>query len=155
APGGAASTVAEGVLTTSDGGTMTPPLNDSSYEPVIGTSFSAPVVSGIISLALALNASLTPEQLKQVLIFNARDFPDNTTDGFGDCTTSRCGAGLVDAHAVVDAVQSGNIPGFFADGAKIEIFGSNSSRSGGLAAAGILLVLCVAGVVRQGIRRRR
>lgn len=154
APGGAANTIEAGVLTTSDGG-ATAPLNDSIYEPVIGTSFSAPVVSGIISLALAVNDTLTPEQLTQILILQARGFPNGTSDGFADCTTSRCGAGLVDAYAVVDAVQSGNIPGFFAGGKKIEIFGDTSSRSGGLAAAGIVLVLFVAAGFRARLRKHR
>jgi len=153
APGGdAPNTVSEGILTTSDGGS-TAPLNDSVYEPVIGTSFSTPVVSGIISLALAVNDSLTPEQLKQILMLNARKFPDGTSDGVGDCTTSRCGAGLVDAHAVVDAVASGNIPGFFAGGRKIEIFGDSSGRSGSLAGTGIVLVLFVAAAIRARMRR--
>lgn len=152
APGGGARTVAEGVLSTSNDG-ATAPMNDA-YEPVIGTSFSAPVVSGILALALGLNQSLTPEQLKQTLMFNSREFPENVTDGF-DCTTSICGAGLVDAQAVVEAVQSGNIPGFFAGGTKIEVFGSNDSRGGGLAAAGLVLGLCVAAGWRCWIRRRR
>ncbi|MDH3712673.1 MAG: S8 family peptidase [Gammaproteobacteria bacterium] len=154
APGGTANTASEGILTTSDSGTIGP-LNDNFYEAVIGTSFSAPVVSGIVALALALNPSLTPEQLKQTLVFTAREFPENTTDSMtGACTTSRCGAGLVDAHAVVDAVQSGNIPGFFAGGTKIEVFGSNESRGGGLATTGLVLGLFAAAGWRYSMRRR-
>jgi serine protease len=153
APGGGAPTVTEGVLSTSNDG-ATVPMNDNFYEPVIGTSFSAPVVSGIMALALGLNQSLTPEQLKQTLLFNTREFPENTTDGF-DCTSASCGTGLVDAHAVINAVQSGNIPGFFAGGTKIEVFGDNDSRGGGLAAAGLALGLFVAAGWRYRLRRCR
>lgn len=153
APGGAASTLAAGILTTSDGGTMAP-LQDSTFEPVIGTSFSAPVVSGIIGLALALNESLTPAQLQRVLTFNARAFPTSTTDGFGDCTPARCGAGLVDASAALDAIANGNIPGFFAGGTSLIVIGDNASRSGGLAAGGIALLLLIAAGLRVWLQRR-
>ncbi len=155
APGGAANTVAAGILTTTDSSTGSPPANDSIYEPVIGTSFSAPVVSGVMSLALGLNPNLTPTQLEQLLILHARAFPTGTVDGFRDCITANCGAGLVDAHRVIAAVSGGSIPGVFADGAKIEIFGDNSSRSGGLAAGALVLGLLIAAGVAPRVRRRR
>ncbi len=141
----------EGIQSTSDGG-MAGPNNDSIYAAVQGTSFSARVVSGVMALALALNSSLTPDQLKLLLTNTARSFPTGTTD---DCTTARCGTGLVDAHAVVSAVVSGNVPGLFADGTKIELLGGSPGRSGGLAAGALALGLLIAGALRYRARRRR
>jgi serine protease len=88
----------------------------------VGTSFSAPIVSGTASLMLSVNGNLTPAQVAARLKSAARAFPvlnDSTTgqplpmcrvpSGFADssqaiecnCTTGTCGAGLADAHGAV------------------------------------------------------
>jgi len=153
APGGSDNTVAAGILSTSDSGT-TVPLADSDYSPAIGTSFSTPIVSGVAALLLALDGSLTPLQIQLLLRNTARSFPSGTLDGFGDCNTQRCGAGIVDAAAAVTAVQNGAIPGVFPGGRKIEVLGDNSERRGGLAAlGGIALALLALPALLAGMRR--
>jgi serine protease len=64
-----------------------------------GTSFSAPVVSGVISLMLALRPDLNTASATRILAATARPFPDTS------CTTSICGAGIVDAAAALRATR--------------------------------------------------
>ncbi|MBU68363.1 MAG: MprA protease, GlyGly-CTERM protein-sorting domain-containing form [Cupriavidus sp.] len=65
-----------------------------------GTSFAAPMVSGVAAMMLAVNPSLTPAQVTTVLKNTARAHPANTF-----CTASgnsgKCGAGLLDADAAL------------------------------------------------------
>ncbi len=93
----------------------------------VGTSFSAPIVSGISALMLSVNGNLSPAQLRARLQRAARTFPANLTDtsqpppypalpvcavpaDFNDtsqaiectCTTGTCGAGLADAQGSVN-----------------------------------------------------
>jgi len=83
----------------------------------VGTSFSAPLVSGISALMLSVNGNLTPAQLRARLRNGARPFPAlaglpacQLPSDFSDtsqaiecnCTTATCGAGLADALAAVD-----------------------------------------------------
>jgi len=67
-----------------------------------GTSFSTPMVSGVVALMLSLNGSLTPAQVTTALRNSARPHPANTF-----CTTGNnagsCGAGLLDADAALTA----------------------------------------------------
>lgn len=89
----------------------------------VGTSFSAPLVSGVAALMLAANPGLSVEQLRSVLQKTARPFPSAGAGGTvtacaapkpageaqvdqGECycTTSTCGAGMLDATAAVRAV---------------------------------------------------
>jgi len=87
----------------------------------LGTSFSAPLVSGIAGLMLSVNANLTPAQLIARLQSSAiAPFPvssDNTVpmchvptsssdysqDAECNCTTSTCGAGMANALSAVNA----------------------------------------------------
>jgi serine protease len=85
----------------------------------VGTSFSAPLVSGAAVLALATNARLSPATLRARLREGAAPFPANTDPeipecrvpaGPGDlqtaecsCTTLTCGAGLLNASGAVQA----------------------------------------------------
>ena len=67
-----------------------------------GTSFSAPIVSAVVSLVLGLAPNLTAAQLRALLTATASPFPAGS-----DCDTARCGAGIVNAYAAVTAAQSG------------------------------------------------
>jgi serine protease len=60
-----------------------------------GTSFSAPVVSGILALARAVRPDMNTDLARQWLQRSARAFPD------GSCGITSCGAGIVDAVGVV------------------------------------------------------
>jgi serine protease len=82
--------------------------------PNLGTSFSAPIVSGIAALMRAVNANLTPPQLIARIKASATAFPPNTgglpicpnTDATTQecsCVTGQCGAGMVNALSAVTA----------------------------------------------------
>jgi serine protease len=86
--------------------------------PNLGTSFSAPIVSGIAALMRAVNANLTPAQLIARIQSSATPFPANTTGlpvcpnvvpstgpnpGECSCVPGQCGAGMVNALSAVKA----------------------------------------------------
>ena len=97
APGGETSTSANGILSTLNTGTTIPAAD--SYVYYQGTSMAAPHVTGVVSLMLSLNPSLTPAQVLTILQSTARPFPGGST-----CNTSLCGSGMLDAAAAVNAV---------------------------------------------------
>ena len=111
------------LVTTLNAGATTPGASSysSGSEPTLGTSFSAPIVAGTIGLMLAVDPSLTPANVKSVLQATARAFPTTGAQEPGTlacrapggtdqlecyCTTSTCGAGLLDAAAAVAAVDA-------------------------------------------------
>lgn len=112
APGGDVSgAAANGVASTLDTGTTTA-NNDDAYVYYQGTSMATPHVSGIVALMLAANSKLTDGTIaaanvsgliKAKLQASVRAFPTGTGS---DCTTSTCGAGMVDAEAAVRAVST-------------------------------------------------
>jgi serine protease len=101
--------------TTSNAGTTTPTVNGytDQLNPSLGTSFSAPIVSGIAALMASVNSNLTAPQLIARLKEGAAPFPvssdptvpnchvpTGSTDlqtSECNCTTQTCGAGM--AHA--------------------------------------------------------
>ena len=111
--------------TTSNNGTTTPGSHSftDQINNNLGTSFSAPIVSGIAALMLSRNANLSTAQMLARLREGARPFPnfvvgDNTVQAChvpADaqdfqleqclCTTSTCGAGMVDASNSVAAAD--------------------------------------------------
>jgi serine protease len=70
-----------------------------------GTSFATPMVSGVISLMLAVAPNLTPAQIVSILKASAKPFP-MAPPWATQCTTAICGAGILDAHAAVVAAQA-------------------------------------------------
>jgi serine protease len=116
------------LLTTVNDGTTTPgssTYTDSTH-PSVGTSFSAPLVSATAALMFTANRSLTPQQVLDQLKATVRAFPTSgappTVSGSTStpivachapssavqdecyCTTTTCGAGLLDTFAAVNAV---------------------------------------------------
>ena len=71
-----------------------------------GTSFSAPLVSGVAALMLSLNASLTPKDITGTLRATAHAFP---AAGVQPCNNPLCGTGIADAKNAVEAVANGNV----------------------------------------------
>ena len=80
----------------------------------LGTSFSAPIVSGIAALMRAVNANLTPAQLIARIESSASPFPQPaglpqcptlSSDGSGQCACvqGQCGAGMINALSAVKA----------------------------------------------------
>jgi len=113
------------ILTTTNTGSTTPvagaagaTYTDGLNDPSLGTSFSTPLVAGTVALMMSANSSLTPSQAIAYLQSTARPFP-STGAGAGVvactaptataqssecyCTTSTCGAGLLDAGKAVAA----------------------------------------------------
>jgi serine protease len=89
--GGNAST---NFLALSNSGAMTPEADAAVSRA--GTSFAAPLVSGVASLALAVAPGLSAATLRDLLKASAKAFPEGS-----NCRTVGCGAGIVDAGAAV------------------------------------------------------
>ena len=98
APGGDTSRGFDGIYALGNHGRTTPTSDGAS--PHNGTSFSAPMVSGVAALMLAAAPRLTAQQLRTLLTTTAKPFPAGS-----DCTTATCGAGILDASAAVEAAQ--------------------------------------------------
>ena len=138
APGGNCVNITAGlpclypILSTSNGGVTTPgaSIYTDSFNPSVGTSFSAPLVSGTAALMYSVQPALTPQQVALVLQSTAQPFPvtgaDTSQGPVGQCTaprfdaagkpidqlecyctTSTCGAGMLDAGAAVLAASAG------------------------------------------------
>jgi serine protease len=110
------------MLSTTNSGTQSA-VNSSYTDSVnfeVGTSFSAPLVSGTAALMISANPALTTAQVTTMLQSTARAFattstdptllqchaPDGTIQDECLCTTSTCGAGLLDAAAAVAAAAA-------------------------------------------------
>ena len=93
APGGGGG---DGILSTLNSGTTTPVADN--YAWYQGTSMAAPHVSGVVSLMLSADPSLTPAQVLTKLQSSARAFPTGTG---ADCSRGLCGAGIVNAAAAL------------------------------------------------------
>jgi serine protease len=109
------------ILTTSNSGVFNPVTNAAGgaiytgegANATIGTSFSAPLVAGTAALMLSVRPELSPTEVRRLLMASARAFPRvvaNSCRAPGDfdqvdcnCTTSTCGAGMLDASAAVVA----------------------------------------------------
>ncbi len=93
-----------GVLTLTNSGLTAPAA--SAYSHHFGSSFSAPIVSGAVSLMLSLAPALTVDQIITGLTVSARPHVSSGVPGFGPCsaanpgrclcTTATCGAGILD-----------------------------------------------------------
>jgi serine protease len=108
----------------------------------LGTSFSAPIVSGIAALMRAANANLTPPQLIARIKGSATAFPQpaglaqcvagSSSSVECACTTGTCGAGMINAFSAVKAalnpIAAVKIPTGFTSG-------SGSFDAGGSAPA--------------------
>lgn len=114
------------LLTTTNTGSTAPAANtySDSYNYSVGTSFATPLVAGTAALLLSIDPTLTPARLKSVLQATARGFPGTgagagvaacrAPDGVEQiecyCTTSTCGAGLLDAGAAAAQVLASSVP---------------------------------------------
>jgi len=105
APGGTGSTSTDAVLTTFDSGTQVA-ANDGAYSALNGTSIAAAHVTGVASLALSVNPTLLPSQLRFILRDSTRAFPSDVVVGETNCNTSLCGAGIANAAAAVLAART-------------------------------------------------
>ncbi len=149
------------ILTTTNSGSFSPVVGAAgaiytdSFNATIGTSFSAPLVSGTAALMLSVKPDLTPTQIRQVLMSTARAFPvyndiqnchapDGTLQDQCNCTTTTCGAGMLDASAAVRAAANVGSGG-----------GSSGGGGGGALGLGWLAALALAVAALGGRRGRR
>lgn len=126
APGGNCVNVTGGpclfsIGTTTNDGTTTAGNNiytDQANRINVGTSFSAPIVSGILGLMASANSHLTVAQLTKRLKESATPYPvssdptappmcpSTNSNSECSCTTSTCGAGMANAeNAIQDALR--------------------------------------------------
>lgn len=73
------------------------PFKDQPYQTRSGTSFSAPIVSGVVALLLQRNPTMTPAQVRQRLIETADPPPASVPDprlGYGIVNPMRALAGV-------------------------------------------------------------
>ncbi|MBX3585133.1 MAG: S8 family peptidase [Ramlibacter sp.] len=85
------------------------------YGDKIGTSFSAPLAAGVAALMLSVNPALSPAQIVSRMKQGARPHVSSPffaqcsstgTSATCNCTTSACGAGLLDGPGALDAAVS-------------------------------------------------
>lgn len=117
------------LLTTTNAGTTGPAAStytNGQNNITVGTSFSAPLVSATAALIRAVYPAVTPAQVLALLKNSSRPFPTTGAnqgtpqctapqfDANGDpidqdecyCTTSTCGAGMLDARAATQAART-------------------------------------------------
>jgi len=146
------------IVTTTNSGTTVPATNTYTDENNfnVGTSFSAPIVSGIAGLMLAVNGNLTPDQLIARLQAGAtKPFPVSTVinpatgmpppmchvpTGPNDlqtaecnCTTQTCGAGMANADGAVQEalrpIAAVAVPGIVQGGNPVTLDASGSGAA--------------------------
>ena len=138
------------IETTTNSGTTVPETNTytDEYNYNVGTSFSAPIVSGIAGLMLAVNGNLTAGQLVERLQAGATTpFPTNPSvptchvpanaddlqTSECNCTTETCGAGMANAYgAVLQALRpiaAIAVPVGIATGSAVTLDGSGSAAA--------------------------
>jgi serine protease len=131
--------------TTFNTGLTVPAVNSYTDQiiPNLGTSFSAPIVSGIAGLMRAVNANLTPAQLISRIKSSASPFPPPTgglpqcptlsSSGECACVQGQCGAGMVNALSAVNAalkpIAAVSFPATFAANAAVAFDASGSAAS--------------------------
>jgi len=121
------------ILTTSNLGATNPISNSGggsiytdAFNASTGTSFSAPLVAGTAALMFSVQPGLSPSSVRALMQQSARPFPTSGAEDGGDpipqctapqfdemanpidqgqcyCTTSTCGAGMLDTGAAVAA----------------------------------------------------
>ena len=97
-----------GILSTYNTGQTTPDAD--SYKAEEGTSMATPHVSGVLALMLSIKPDLARSEALSLLQKSATAFPDYTQNAQFNCTTSTCGAGIVNAQAVLASMQQPTPP---------------------------------------------
>ncbi|HQR24800.1 MAG TPA: S8 family serine peptidase, partial [Steroidobacteraceae bacterium] len=147
--------------TTTNLGTTGPAANgytDRFADANLGTSFSAPIVTGIAGLMAAANGNLTSAQLTARLREGAKPFPAYPADPTDPplptchtptdandvqdqcvCTADTCGAGMANARGAVAAalrpIAAITLPGRFSPGQDVVLRGGSSGAACGHALA--------------------
>lgn len=93
------------IVVAANSGRRTSNPDGHTYQTETGSSFSAALVSGAISLMQSVNNDLSPRQIQSILQITSTDF---ATDG--DCNIYYCGGGILNLSGAVAAARDGNIP---------------------------------------------
>lgn len=112
------------------------------FNVTYGTSFSAPLAAGVAALMLAVHPELGPNAITQRIQATARPFPfedglpvcpqRDIESGQCNCTTTTCGAGILDAStAVRDALRPFALARQTGSESAITLDGAASSASAG------------------------
>ena len=96
---------------------MAIPNNDVTF--VSGTSFAAPIVSGVVALMLEANPDLGYRDVQEILTLSSHRIDPTSSswetngatnwNGGGNMVSHDCGFGLVDAHAAVRLAETWNL----------------------------------------------
>jgi hypothetical protein len=144
------STTNPGTTTPSTSYTTTNAYTDQVNNPNLGTSFSAPIVSGIAGLMASVNSNLNACQLLSRLQEGAKPFPttslgevpqppscpqyDSTTQEC-ICNTQNCGAGMANAKGAVTAalrpIAAVSLPATVTSGGSVSLDASGSAGANG------------------------
>lgn len=148
------------ILTTINSGTTVPASSTytDSFRISVGTSFSSPLVAATAALMLSVQPTLTPAGVRAAIQTTARPFPSSGVAGDPNpivacrapnateqlqcyCTTSTCGAGMLDAGAAVRAVTGIRVvidasPAAPTAGQPLSLSGSGSTVASGRSIAG-------------------
>jgi serine protease len=142
--------------TTTNAGTTVPTTNTytDEFNYNVGTSFATPLVAATAGLMLVVNGDLTPAQLIARLQASAKvPFPPSPDAGVEachvpvdaqdlqtsecNCTTSTCGAGMLNTYAAVLQAQrpiaAVTLPGIYPAGTPVVLDGSGSAAACGSA----------------------
>ena len=160
------------IASTSNAGRTTPVGYSTAgyYVTAAGTSFSTPIVTGIVSLMLSSAPNLTAAQIIDTLRSTARPFTsvsgyqtcavggtNNASNATPcNCTTAACGAGYVDANAAVNRAYV--LGGGTVSTPVTPVTSAPASSSGGGGGAldpGALLVLALVGLMTRRLRLSR
>lgn len=118
APGGSGESgtdATDWITSTWNSGTTTP--GSQSYAGMVGTSMAAPHVSGVIALLRTVDSTLSVSELTSLITEHANALSST-------CSTSVCGAGIVDAAASVAAAKGTKEPSVTPVVAKVSISGT-------------------------------
>ncbi|MBT9491609.1 MAG: S8 family peptidase [Paucibacter sp.] len=146
------------MLSTTNRGTTNPIPNDEGYtnsSASYGTSFSAPIVSGVAALMISVRPSLTSAEILSILKKTSRPFvaggpgtaavaqcvaPNASEQTECFCTTSTCGAGMLDAAAAVAAASVKTAQTISFSGPADQVLGGSGVSLAGSASSGLALV---------------
>ena len=80
-----------------------------SYNTYTGTSFSTPIVSGIVALLFSVKPNLTPNEIREILHNTASKYSGYSYNVFGWC--SQIGYGVINARAALSLALANSISG--------------------------------------------
>jgi serine protease len=146
------------IVTATNSGTTTPATHSytNQFDYNVGTSFTAPIVSGIAALMASVNANLdSPALIERLQEGATKPFPVSSDASVPQChvpltpadiqnsectcTTDTCGAGMANASGALEAalrpVAGVAVSGIFAPGASVELSGLVSLAAAGRSVA--------------------